>query len=1107
MQPFDILSHKQSVFGSHFLEASAGTGKTFAIEHFVVRLLLESHPPIALSQILVVTFTKAATRELKSRIRHNIASAISQLKSGSAQWDYLKVIPQDLQALSIRRLEDALACFDTASIFTIHGFCFRSLNEFAFEACAALNLQDPDETQHLAIIDRTVHNFLLHKVDPSDFSPGQITQVLRHVQQKPQVLKRKLASLAAQDKEIASSLSFNQSLQSFCSQIEQLPPIDQNALMADWELLKPMYKMMQNSRFVPQMRLLSRLLEKRRCEACEFDELIREKELFLHKMDSQNLKIRAKRPDPSALNYPSLLENLHSQLLPIIDQAKNPVAIVHRLARKCQEEVKTFDITTPDDLLKQIHKNLHVEHFVQKIRSRYQAAIIDEFQDTDPMQWDIFKTLFVGHCRSICLVGDPKQSIYAFRNADLYTYLKAKEALGEDSHKCLDTNYRSTPELVKALNHLFASEKNKGWMNLPGLGLNIDVLPVKAGKPQSAMPVVPSIQFFYSESARSKRGKWPSETVEQKAFFPYIVSQMQSLKADKPWSQFAILVKDRFQALRAASFLKQVQIPAVIRRSAALNESEAFTALNELIEAVSFPSDLSRLKQFLGGSLIGWSHEQLMNGLEAETFQKVKEIIFSLHSILEEKGFACFFQSFLTTQFKEGITVEQQLLAYGQIDLYLDLQQLSEVMIESAWESKRVAQSWTAYLEELKACSLEENPRLKRRSLSDEDAVQILTIHMSKGLEFDVVFALGVASSHSLQDDIAIQDELGKRIVPLELSNPSCCNSLKELNAEKMRQLYVALTRAKKQLHIPLAFDLKNTAVDTSEISAIELYFSSVGVTPFDKAHVEQFIDAIKEEAFISLIQAASSEVQEEKTLSFAKLDKHPVLLHPKPKEPIVSYSSLAKKQENELSINLNFEPHKSETQTAQADQPLSLLNMPQGTQTGLIFHTIMEKIFQQQLHFFPQQKPILELIDRHIAHTALKDWKEILFETIWDLLHMPLQGFALSQIPSSQIQEEMQFLFPFQSGMMKGFVDLVFEWKNKYYLLDWKTNFLGPNIEDYSQENLHKCMQQNDYFLQASIYAEALERYVKLFDKRSFNQCYGGMFYVFVRAKAIVKV
>ncbi len=137
MQRFDVLSRNLSVFEQRFLEASAGTGKTFAIEHLVIRLLLESEHPLSLEEILVVTFTRAATRELRMRIRSNLERILQDLKSEKGSFDYVQAIIEKgkgATGAAKRRVEDALACFDRAAIFTIHGFCYQMLKEFAFEA-------------------------------------------------------------------------------------------------------------------------------------------------------------------------------------------------------------------------------------------------------------------------------------------------------------------------------------------------------------------------------------------------------------------------------------------------------------------------------------------------------------------------------------------------------------------------------------------------------------------------------------------------------------------------------------------------------------------------------------------------------------------------------------------------------------------------------------------------------------------------------------------------------------------------------------------------------------------------------------------------------------
>jgi exodeoxyribonuclease V beta subunit len=1089
MQPFDVLNRHCPVFGSHFLEASAGTGKTFAIEHLVVRLLIESEHPLLIEQILVVTFTRAATRELKQRIRSNLHNALLQLQQGSIRWDYLLAIqetgPEAIKA-SIRRLEDALASFESAQIFTIHRFCYQALSECAFEAGIGFQLNDPDEAEHLGVVEQGIEEYLLHQIDRTSVSAGQVAQLWRHVQKKPEKLRSRLATLVMQDHEIDGLGRFQEAFEKWNRALSGLQELELESLIADWQQLSSNYKLMGNARFPHQQHHLGQLLASRCSTAREFDQLLKEKELFLDRMRPDNLKLRPKTL-PS-LHYPGLLEKLRDTLIPILDQARDPLQTLLRLARDCRCEIKSrlerAEVFSPDDLLHQMQSHLDDPHFLAKIQSRYRAAIVDEFQDTDPIQWNIFQRLFVGKMRSLCLVGDPKQSIYAFRNADLYTYLKAASALGEEHRRFLDTNYRSTSDLVTALNRLFASKRLQGWMALPQLGMSLDVHPVKAGKTTSSSEEIGAVHFFALEADRSKQGsRRPSDRLEQTALFPYILQEMLRTKREKPWNQFAILVKDRYQAQRIWDFLKTYQIPALIRKSAPLHESDAFILLQELLEAICFPSDLSRLKKLLGGPLIGWNEEKIRGSFEKPSLCAAKEKILLLQESLRE-GFSPFFHAFLTSIWNETLTVEESLLSQRKLDLYTDLLQLGEIIADKSWRQQST--HWLSLLEELRTSSSDEEV-LKKRINSDEDAVQILTIHMSKGLEFETVFALGLASAPPSQDAVLVQVEGKSRLIPFKSEDPHCHAFLQEADAEKLRQFYVALTRAKSRVYVPLIFD------SPSQLSSpIELYFSAAALPSWNYASVDTFLKEIKEGASITLSPIALSPLIAPPVEKKFPLDRLPGHLAPFPSQPVLSYSALAKKGESDLSLEVPL-----------SDMPTAL-NMPLGTQTGLVFHAIMEGLFLKGLHFFPDRNALSCLIEKHTASTELSRWNTPLLDTVWNLIHLPLDNFSLSEIPPSQIQEEIEFLFPFEQGFMKGFADLVFEWKNKYYLLDWKTNYLGPSLQSYSPPHLLASMGQNDYFLQAKIYAEALKRYVKLFDKRPFSESFGGMFYIFVRGQAV---
>jgi exodeoxyribonuclease V beta subunit len=177
---------------------------------------------------------------------------------------------------------------------------------------------------------------------------------------------------------------------------------------------------------------------------------------------------------------------------------------------------------------------------------------------------------------------------------------------------------------------------------------------------------------------------------------------------------------------------------------------------------------------------------------------------------------------------------------------------------------------------------------------------------------------------------------------------------------------------------------------------------------------------------------------------------------------------------------------------------------MPLGAETGNLLHLLFEKIFKRGLHHPLDTYRLNALIAEEVALSPLQQWIPVLLPWMIELLTKPLLGFPLSAIPPDQVQQEMEFFFPTKNGMMKGFVDLFFTFEGKYYLLDWKSNYLGPSDASYSQENMAEALRCHQYDLQASIYAEALERYVKLFDTRPFAECFGGAIYYFVRGKAV---
>jgi exodeoxyribonuclease V beta subunit len=894
MKRFDVLDRSVPVLGKKIIEASAGTGKTFAIEHIVVRLLQESD--LKLDQILVVTFTRAATRELKMRIRANLE----------------KHHPQ------------AVRMFDQAQIFTIHGFCQKILGEYAFEAGVGCDLREWNPSEEFDL-------FLQQAVSTPAYAAAQVINLLKRYPVE------KLQEMVVKERRSSHPLAdFPTLFQAFQDQLQHVER------GGDFLEAAKNYKRMTEADFIEQAVSLDKMIERRRVTHEEFNRLLRKRPYFLNGFRRENLKVKG-------VSCPSF-EKLQEALCPILDLAGSPDKILKRLVndwhafsekRMVEEERLSFD-----SLLTRVSQCLESPEFIARVRKRYRAAIIDEFQDTDPVQWKIFKTLFGSEAtNAFYLVGDPKQSIYAFRDADIYTFLEATHHFGAENRAYLDTNFRSEKGLVAAMNRLFGE---KEWIDLPKLQTYLPVTACAAVKEGEGL-----LQFVLGES--------------EDDFFPFIVHEIGRLQLQP--QEVAVLIKDRFQGMRLFDYLQRWNLPCTLRKGDPELAEQAEEAWEEVLKAVHNPENLGYVKRALLGPLMRGS----VDGAVA-----AQEVFRGLKPILLEKGFPIFYSHLCRRNL-----------------IYLD--DVSQHVAEQLAEKKE-----------------------KERVCVSSKGIQILTIHASKGLEFDNVFCLGVASRTPTGDE-----------------------NQHEQDAEKMRQLYVAMTRAKRRLYIPVVRD--GQELEPGEASPIELFLERV------KPDLTTFscIDLKRENLNLKPFASQAAAVKE-------KQPPPPEL----PGEFLLSFSGISKKQ---------FEPKQI---------PENIL--PAGPETGIILHAIFEKSFNGKK---------VE-IGAEVKGTILEGWEAEVQEMVDKTIALPL----FQDLDRRKIGVEMEFFFPFDGHIMKGFIDLCFEKDGKYYFVDWKTNWL----EAYSQAEMEKVMHAGDYFLQAKIYAEALKRLFKN------SATFGGGYFIFVRGPGV---
>ena len=1126
MRRFQVLDRNTEVFGRFFLEASAGTGKTFAIEHIAVRALLESVDPLTIDQILIVTFTKAATRELKLRLRRNLVKTLLLLQIGLDGPDYLEPIFQqgDHAIFSAqRKIEEALCHFDQASIFTLHGFCHKMLSEFAFEAGSFFDMDPVDSMAHSTQIFQVVEDFFRVGLDSSRYSPSQIAQVLSLSSSGIKGVIKRVVSWIERQVFITPTVEYSSLLVLCNKKIEEVVSrynLDKSFFISDLEALFPLYKRIKPAH-IEQGLAFFYILQSKGISYNEFDHWIGLKDSFLELLCEDNLK-KGKDPKKIALHDPCLFKDICQAILPIMQQAADAELNFLRIVKDCIDKWKTSyfyqESFSPDDLLRKMVDALQKTSVQEKISKKYRIGIIDEFQDTDPLQWEIFKRIFLHPTtegKTIYLVGDPKQSIYSFRNADVYTYLEAMDTLGPEHRLFLDTNFRSDPSLVQALNTLFTKNIARDWMPLPLAKQSLEVRAVRAKEPFPSKQEKHdrgSVHFFIAEGSLGRGKKWPSLQLEEEQIFPFIVSEMKRMHCQEGirFGQFAILVRDRFQAGRIEDFLNTWHVPCSVKRAFVIDESIAYLAIYDLIRCVISNEDAGALKKVLGGVFIGMQAHDLIGGMELECLQSAKRFFATARQRITKKGWGAFFADFLASRWNGSLySVEEDVLARQDPSLYFALRQRLQIIQDSPSVDLFSVGSFYIFYKNLVYLDPEDEA-LKVSAESEEDQVVIMTIHASKGLEFDMVFALGLVSrSVSVEEIIKTNNEGVQTLEKWDVSKTSCIDSVLESDAEKMRHLYVALTRAKNRVYIPVAIDLDRKPVELSCASSIELLCQSFTKERFDLMQAYEQIHELSAQTLADHLETISIEGSIGYSLLQDK-QSHPLFPSTNDKEKNLVFlepfsRSFASKKT--LSFSAIHQKESGGASSMESIEDAVDPILPLGAETGIILHRILELVIKEDFHHPYDPEGIRQLVHEHTKVGMLAPFEDVICDRVRQTIQAPLlsnfSSFCLSDIPSTDFFLEMEFAFEIDGHMMKGFIDAIFLFDNKFYIIDWKTNYLGKDPSYYSDHKMKAVMQEQGYFLQAAIYTEALKRYLAQCDRREFSLSFGGAFYLFLRGNA----
>lgn len=1048
--PFDVLDPQQKIYGNYFLEASAGTGKTFTIAHLVVRLLCESSPAIDISKIGVVTFTKAAASELKTRIKDLITEVKEAFEKGSPTFiDETHIDKKEI----IYRLNLALIDFNFAPISTIHGFSFQILKKYALHLKLKPQIQSQDETSIDALCYDHIKDILKSEELTACLCKKQKEYLLSSKRGDLHALimslkQLVLSGIAIEDlpswedfkvqilHSIKAEIPSKEDLLSFINR-HKLSPITKDEALNQLDILHSVYTLKSN---------IEELLIKK-----PFWDYLKIEKLKL-KLDENYSKEAEK-----------FFQNFRENTALLIKKALLSSLCELKLASVCkisfEKLLQEKGILSFSSMLQTLDQGLKPS-IASIIQKDYEAMIVDEFQDTDPVQWSILKKLFVDHpVKAFYMVGDPKQAIYAFRSADVYTYIQAKKECPNLHVGTLQTCFRSSASFIDALN-AFLSKVT--WLRLPFLNEAYPYHPVKSSKKDD--PSVKQAFTFYD----------PKESLDDAEILSKDIALM--LNKLHPEDTVAILVKDRFQLERIEGHLKLAGGLYQSVKSESLDGSRVFTLLDELLLLLNEPISKSSLNRFMVSDWLNYDLLDFEKSKQALIFPEAVHLCENLKMFFTEHGFLATVEKLLDLTWPQEQTAFRLLLAslYGAevIDQLFDV----GLAITSRVNTTKGSSLLRLELHLLK----KENFKLTSINQSSS-RIYLLTSHMSKGLEYDHVITVGIATRYEKPPEIIL-----KRINVTACLGPYFCDhvstdALYDLDMEKLRQMYVAITRAKKSVHIPqISYEMDD--LDYSILSPLEFYILLIKHPEY--SYKELYASAALLNLEVDTKNIFSSEhfchennvevaQNTQGTITISVLDKSLPLCKIE-QDNTVSFSSL-----------------KTESEFEKTDDPLK------GRDFGDFFHMLIEDLLTSGRYQLFDEKTNQDYYSLLIDISPFHEHKDQILSYLKNCIELKLPfddqtAFCLKDIPLKDIYVEKAFSYHTEIGTMKGFIDCTFVFNNHLFFIDWKTSFL----KNTHQEALVEHMKKASYDLQLDIYKSALMLQKNYFKDIPLKKA----FYVFVK-------
>lgn len=1093
--PFDAKT--VSLQQANLIEASAGTGKTYSIAILCLRLLLEKN--MAISQILMVTFTKAAVAELETRIRAFVLLA-HQASIGQSIGDatIAEIVSTSISNIGDReteaRLKNALLFLDETAILTIHSFCQGTLSEYAFETnqifgAEAMSQVDLNEL----ILDRVNH-----------FWRNHITQL------ELPLLKYLYDHYLSKDKLqqfIENALSGKTLL--------ALAPFEPDLLSADhqkqmvahlFDLQKNIDQAQQNvyDYIIQHEDELRIEVEKNRYAKKEFPAILNDPPVLValiqKKIGSDYILIIFKDVielmDLVAVERDALKEQLH------LFSNKLYQLAIKTICGEVQDFKEAESLLAFDDMIGKLHQAVAVQQnptLIAALRNKYKAVFIDEFQDTDKLQYEVFNTLF-GTDTILFYIGDPKQSIYGWRKADILTYFKAGNAV--DNRYGMNTNFRSSNGIIGAQNSFFKPDANFDTFHFGDAEDAIHYHPVSAPDKNEkgellfdGAPVVP-ISVYENDNNGEIIATVQATVVQLLSEARFSIVENNEARPIKP-SDIGIVVRKKDQSKKVRAALAAFKIPAVTIDDTKLSDTIEVTEMLYVLSAVQDITANNINKALLSG----------LTGLLIADIQQLNEELvltqFKRYQLTwAAEGVYVMLMQFLTDYKVKTVLLNAETKS-GERSLS-NVLQLIELFHHIQARNQYAPKELINWLQKLIEGKITQGDEYEQRVESDADAVKIITIHSCKGLEYNIVLAPFLDLQTKTNGDFAsFRDEASGEYL---FANKAILNEEQmaliatQLEQENRRLLYVAITRAKYKCYINSSLYYKNSSLKPFLAAIQTAAPAEIAFETPPPLSVDYSYDQNQKRFPIDYKKADGFKLTQ---LNWRKL----------------SYTFLNPEHTpNPITVS-------GEVGDAYGDFIFKLLQ--KGAYTGNLLHYIFECMdFSDNTHW----PKLIDSALKRLSPGNQEAYAEQLQQLLVHVTQVPLacgeQTFNLAAIDTHHCLNEFEFDFtvkPFHArqisalstptvplrvqsfaqleGIMNGKMDLFFEQDGKYYILDWKSNFLGDRVADYSAEQVAAAMAENNYHLQYHIYTVAICKYLALripdFD---YGTHFGGVIYLFVR-------